>query len=73
MMEDIGLYFDLEAFVPSSSEAAVMPSRSGRSSASSMNCPDSIFLTNLPGTGGRPSPIVIGCGSWCEMGGGEDE
>ena len=73
MMEDIGLCFGLEAFVPSSSQAAVIPSQSGRSLASSMNCPDSIFLINFPGTGERPSPIVIGCGSWCAVGGGEGD
>ena len=42
--------------------ALAMLRQLGRSSPSSTNCPDSIFLTSFPGMGGTPSPIVTGCG-----------
>ena len=37
-----------------------MLNHSGRRLPISINAPDSIFLTSLIGTGGRPAPIVIG-------------
>ena len=61
MIDEICLGVDLEALEPSSSgKAVIAPSWSGRSSASSMNCPDYIFLASFPGTGGKSSPIVTG-------------
>lgn len=58
-MDVIGLHFCLEALGSSpSTPGASKPSRSGRSSPISINCPDSILFTSQPGTGGRPAPTV---------------
>ena len=61
-MDEIGRVAGLEALgVSESPTALAMLRQSGRSSPRSTNCPDSIFLTRLPGMGGTPSPIVTGC------------
>ena len=64
----IGFIFDLEAFIWSSSEVHAV-SRSGSSSAISINSPPSILFTSLLGTGGRPTPSSeFGVSTWVGSG-----
>ena len=61
-----GLHLPFEFLLPSTSKLrAAMPRHSGRSSPISMNCPSLIIFTSLPGTRGRPTPVITGeTSSW---------